>query len=327
MTGAPRVSVVVPAHNAAATVVDTVRAALAQSFRDLEVLVVDDGSTDDTVARLAGLRDPRLRVRRFARAGLPTARNRGIAATRGELVAFLDADDLWTPDKIASQVAALDARPEAGVAYSWVRFVDARGRPLGAQAPVVRTGDVYAALLVENFVACGSNLLVRRRALEDVGGFDPACRVSEDWELAVRLAARWPFVLVARYQVLYRQATGSMTAGLAADPERWATEMRAVVERVFAAAPPALQRLKRRRLARGHLHIAHRALLSARDAAAVRQAGRQLRRALVLDPGLALEGTARRVLARWLASRVLSPARARRLLPPRGGPGGAAAAP
>jgi cellulose synthase/poly-beta-1,6-N-acetylglucosamine synthase-like glycosyltransferase len=291
--------VVVPAYNAERTVVDTVQSALAQTFTDLELLVVDDGSTDGTVGRLEAIRDPRLAVRSVSHAGLAATRNRGIAATRGALVAFLDADDLWTPDKLACQVAALDAHPEAGAAYSWVRFVDAAGHPVGAQRAVSLTGDVYAALLVENIAPSGSNLLVRRGALEDVGGFDPACQVSEDWELAVRLAARWPFVVVPRHQVFYRQTPGSMTAGLSASPERWAEAMRAVVDRVFAAVPPPLQGLKRRRLARVHLYIAHRSLLHAVDVGAVRRAGRQLREALRLDPALLLEPTARRVSARW----------------------------
>jgi glycosyltransferase involved in cell wall biosynthesis len=267
--------VVVPAYNAERTVVDTVQSALAQTFTDLELLVVDDGSTDGTVGRLEAIRDPRLAVRSVSHAGLAATRNRGIAATRGALVAFLDADDLWTPD------------------------VDAAGHPVGAQRAVSLTGDVYAALLVENIAPSGSNLLVRRGALEDVGGFDPACQVSEDWELAVRLAARWPFVVVPRHQVFYRQTPGSMTAGLSASPERWAEAMRAVVDRVFAAVPPPLQGLKRRRLARVHLYIAHRSLLHAVDVGAVRRAGRQLREALRLDPALLLEPTARRVSARW----------------------------
>jgi glycosyltransferase involved in cell wall biosynthesis len=112
----PRVSVIVPASNAERTVVETVRSALAQTCTDLEGLVLDDGSTDETVARVAAIPDPRLGVGRAAHAGLATARHHGIAATRGARVAFLGADDVWTPDKLARQAAALDAQPAAGAA-------------------------------------------------------------------------------------------------------------------------------------------------------------------------------------------------------------------
>ena len=103
----PLVSVIVPARDAGPTVVDTLESVRRQTVTDLEVIVIDDGSTDDTVARVARVTDPRITLASFPGAGLPTARNRGIARATGEYLAFLDADDQWTADKLESQVAAL----------------------------------------------------------------------------------------------------------------------------------------------------------------------------------------------------------------------------
>jgi glycosyltransferase involved in cell wall biosynthesis len=302
-----RVSVVIPAYNAEPTILATVRSVQAQTLADFELIVIDDGSTDGTVQRLAGLTDPRLRVHSYDNEGLPAARNRGIALASGEFVAFLDADDGWTPDKLECQVAALERRGEAGVAYSWTRFVDEDGRELYAQRPVFFEGDVYRELLVSNFTCSGSNILVRRRALDATGGFDSSLKVSADWEHCVRLAARWEFVLVPRYQILYRQSRRSMSASMSSTPDLWEHHGLRTIERVFESVPAALQPLKRRRLAKFHLHIAHRSLIGAGETAAVKRAGRRLRQALRYDPSLLLDPAGQRVLAKWLARRVLPP--------------------
>ncbi len=279
----------------------TVGSVLAQTWRDLELIVVDDGSTDRTVERLAAVADPRLRV--FSQgqaAGVSAARNRGMAEAGGELLAFLDADDWWTPGKLIAQVRALDASPEAGVAYSWTRFVDARGRERYRQAPVAFEGYVYPDILVSNFTCSGSNILVRRRAAEASGGFDPTLLFAEDWEYCVRLAARSRFALVRQHDVLYRQAAGSRSAVLASDPGRWEREGLRIIEAVFATVPAGLQALKRRRVARFYLHMAHRMLDAAPRPRQAWPAGARLWRAIRHDPALALDPTTQRVLARWL---------------------------
>ena len=301
----PRVSVIIPAYNAEATILETVRSVQAQTLSDFELIVIDDGSTDGTRERLAAVADSRLQVHTYANGGLPTARNRGIALAAGEFVAFLDADDRWTPDKLETQVAALERRADAGVAYSWTRFVDEGGRELYAQRPVFFEGDVYRQLLVSNFICSGSNILVRRRALEATGGFDCSIKVSEDWEYAVRLAARWAFVVVPRYQILYHQSSRSMSASQSANPDFWEQHGLRTIERVFESAPARLQPLKRKRRANLHLHVAHRVLTTGQGPGAVARAGQSLRRALLYDPGLLLDSTAWRVLARWLARRLL----------------------
>ncbi len=295
-----RVSVVIPAYNAAATILQTVRSVQAQSFRDFELIVIDDGSTDATLDVLATLAEPRMAVFSYDNGGLATARNRGIARATGELVSFVDADDLWTPDKLESQVAALDARPAAGAAYSWTRFVDETGRHLRWQEPVRFEGDVYRPLLVQNFLCSGSNIMLRRRAMREIGEFDPSALQMEDWEYFVRVAARFPFALVPRYQILYRYWSRSLSWAMASNQERWEESGRRTIERVFASAPPDCQPLKRRRLAAFYFRLGQRGLAVAGDSAAVRRAGRSLRFAVRADPRLLRDGEHRRVLAKWV---------------------------
>ena len=300
----PRVSVIVPAYNAEQTIVETIRSVQSQTFSDFELIVIDDGSTDRTLERLETAGDSRLRIFSYENAGAPSARNRGIARATGEYLAFIDADDLWTPDKLHHQVAALQTRAAAGVAYSWTRFVDQNGRELSEQRPLFFEGDVYQKLLMSNFTCSGSNVLVRRQAIDAAGGFDVSLKVSQDWEFCVRLAARWPFVVVSRHQILYRQWPGSMWSK-SAPRDVWEEHGIRTIERVFESVPANLQPLKKRRLANFYLHLAHRGLLSAADGAAVRHSGRNLWQALRLNPRLVCEPGGQRVLVRWLLMRVL----------------------
>src|SRR5262249_11645394 len=178
------------------------------TFTDWELIVVDDGSTDDTrgvVARHAD--DVRVRCLSQTHAERSAARNRGIAASSGRLIAFLDADDLWLPEEVAGPGAAVDAHPGAGFCYTPARFIDAAGAPLALRKPK-RTiaGDVFARLVRGNVIILAS-VVVRRAALERVGGFDASLAVygCEDWDLWLRLAREHPVVVVAAELTLYRK--------------------------------------------------------------------------------------------------------------------------
>lgn len=212
--GHPTISVIVPVYNGAATIASTLRSVFAQTWLDFELIVVDDGSIDDTVAVVDAFtggggslakQNRRLRLVSQTNQGQAIARNRGIAESRGEFVAFLDADDWWLPQKLEWQLAALRADPAAGLAYCWTELVDNAGQPTGNRVSSPFAGWAYAPLLVTDFVASGSNPLVRRSALEAVGGFNPARVPSEDWDLWLRLAQRYPLALVPEPLVLYRQ--------------------------------------------------------------------------------------------------------------------------
>jgi glycosyltransferase involved in cell wall biosynthesis len=306
---APLVSVIVPARDAGSTIADTLESVCGQTVTDLEVIVIDDGSTDDTVTRVAAVADARIAVASFPGRGLSTARNRGLARARGAYLSFIDADDLWTADKLELQLEALRRRPEAGVAYSWTYDIDPAGRPIGPHPPVRHEGDVYAAMLLGNFVGSGSNILLRRAVAETVGAFDPALSSAEDWEYFLRAAARWPFAVVPRYQILYRQSPHSLSSRI----ETMREQVLLVAERAFAAAPAALQRLKPRSLANIHCYVAWLALTRGAGAEGAVRARQSLAAAVRLDGRLALSPLVLRLYLRWALVRFASPRAADRI--------------
>ena len=204
----PTVSVVLATRNQARWLDQAIAGVRAQTFTDWDLWVVDDGSTDDTpavVARHAD--DPRVRSLREPHRERAAARNRGIAASTGALVAFLDGDDWWLPGKLAAQVAALERNRDAGWSYARAEVVDTDGRPLGERKPkrLVR-GDVFAALARGNVLIL-SSVLVRRTCLTEAGGFDTTLPVlgCEDWDLWLRLASRWPVAVLEAPLVCYRR--------------------------------------------------------------------------------------------------------------------------
>jgi glycosyltransferase involved in cell wall biosynthesis len=209
----PLISVIVPAYNAEATLLETIDSIRHQTFSDFELIVIDDGSTDQTLGRVQSVRDPRVRIFTGLNQGLAASRNCGIEWSAGEFISFIDADDIWTPDKLELQLDALRRRPGAALAYSWTAFVDSDGHFLFAKESSWFEGDVYADLLRNcNFVASGSNILVRRSCAVAVGGFDATLEAAHDWDFCLRIAARWPFAVVPRYQILYRISESAMSA-------------------------------------------------------------------------------------------------------------------
>lgn len=208
----PLASVVVPTRDRAAAVPIALGSALAQRGVDVEVIVVDDGSTDGTPALLGSVGDRRVRVLRHGRPeGVAAARNLGLAVARGEWVAFLDDDDLWAPAKLARQ---LDALGRSGAAWSCCGavVVDRSWRPLRVQSP---PPDLLAQLRGWNAVpGGGSGVVARRDLLVSLGGFDTALSILADWDMWLRLAAVGPPAVVAAPLVAYRLQSGSLSHGL-----------------------------------------------------------------------------------------------------------------
>lgn len=309
MSDGPRVSVIVPAHNAEATIEEAVQSVLGQTFADFELIVIDDGSTDGTVDRVRRVRDPRLRVVSFPNGGLPLSHNRGLDAAAGELVSFIDADDLWTPDKLALQVAALD-RTGAALAYSWTAFVDRQGRFLFAKAPSRFEGEVYADLLKHcNFVASGSNLLVRRSCAVAVGGFDLDLVAAHDWDFCLRVAAHWRFALVPHYQILYRISEVAMSA----DAELAEQNCAALCRRAFSMAEVPASSLPSRAesLASVDQYIAFLYLTRATGVDFRREAGRKLAESIRRFPPVLLKGGTWQLGLTWLVLGALPRSRRR----------------
>lgn len=242
----PLISIIIPAHNAAGTIAETLATVVAQDWTAWEAIVVDDGSQDQTVATVQAWAaiEPRLRLARTGRsaAGPSAARNVGLGLARGNLIAFLDADDGWTADKLSAQVAALAANPQAALVYSWSDYVcdrvDDQARLLYPGFRQAIAGQVFGRLLANNFIENGSNPLVRRPALDHVAGpsgwFDETLRQAEDWDLWLRLAREFPIAVVPKVQVRYRVSAGSASAQIR-DLERgcWA-----VLDRHRRLPPP-----------------------------------------------------------------------------------------
>lgn len=210
----PPVTVIVPARNAADTIMATVASVQAQTFPDFEMIVVDDGSDDatpDLVESLAA-RDARIRlVRQDQAEGVSAARNRALSLAGGRFIAPLDADDLWHPEKLARQVAALEGGPAAvALVYSWFRRIDEGDHVYpGSPSPVVE-GAVFHRHLDRNFISCGSTLLMRAEAARAFP-YDAAFARCEDYLFQLRLARHYEFACVPGYLTGYRRRAGSLS--------------------------------------------------------------------------------------------------------------------
>ena len=208
------VSVVIPTYNRAGTVVQAVRSVLAQRYEDLELIVVDDGSTDDTARRLAAIPDGRLRYISGRHAGVSAARNLGVRHATGRFLSFLDSDDRWDPDKLAYEVDVLVGRPEVVAVFSdlekrhgdevfpsFMRQTAVFSRRLIGETPgavhLLDPRDLRLCLLQEVPIK-PSALTLRRSAFDRVGGFDEAWSSAEDWELLLRLAHTHRFAYIDR---------------------------------------------------------------------------------------------------------------------------------
>jgi glycosyltransferase involved in cell wall biosynthesis len=225
------VTAVVPTRNRAFLLSQTLRSVVAQRGVDLEAVVVDDGSTDGTPAVVAGMRDPRLRLVRHERPrGVSAARNRGIAEARGAWVAFLDDDDLWAPQKLASQLAAA-RREHRAWAVTGAVSVDDRLRVLAGEPPLLPE-RIVADLARYNSVPAGaSNVVVRADLLAGTGGFDPGLRHMADWDLWIRLGRTGPPATVPRPLLAYRLHRANATMDTAFDPREPLAELDAIVDR------------------------------------------------------------------------------------------------
>jgi glycosyltransferase involved in cell wall biosynthesis len=201
------VSVVIPAYNAARYLAEAIDSALAQSHAAVEVIVVDDGSTDETPA-VAASYGQRIRFLRQANAGPARARNFGASAACGAYLAFLDADDYWMPEKLTRQLACLRAHPEAALVHTPVFELDdtTGARELRIEPLEEFHGECYERLFLGNHITL-STVLVRRTCFEAVGGFDETIRTAsvEDYDLWLRLARRFPLAHLDVPLVVYRR--------------------------------------------------------------------------------------------------------------------------
>lgn len=205
-----KVSVVIPTYNSARYVTQAVDSVLNQTYTDFEILVVDDGSTDET-AEVMRRYEPRVRYIRQSNGGVALARNRGIEEASGQYIAFLDADDTWFADKLERQVTALENSSNHRVCYTAFTVVDSDLNPLGTIRSK-RVGSALEDLLLRgNVVGSICTLLCERSLLETSGGFDPRLSQCADWDMWVRLAAETDFLYIDEPTVTYRQHATNMS--------------------------------------------------------------------------------------------------------------------
>lgn len=278
----PLITVVIPVYNGEKTIRETIQSVFNQSLSDLELLVINDGSTDSTLEIVYQIKDERLKLYTYPNAGLATSRNRGISLAKSEYISFIDADDLWTPDKLETQLEALQENPKAAVAYSWTDWIDESNQLLGKGSHNTQQGEVLAKLLLNDFVANGSNCLIKMQAFREVGGFDETLTAVEDWDMWLRLAACYQFVAVPSPQVLYRVTSNSMSFNV------WGMEAASlqIIEKAFASAPQSLQYLKRDSIGNRYKYLTFKALDGIPERKKGLAATRFLWKAIAYDPSL-----------------------------------------
>ena len=293
----PLVSVVMPLYNSAPTVLESLHSALNQTYRNLEILVVDDGSTDDGVTLVEQVRDPRVRIIHQANRGLAGARNTGIRAACGALIAFLDSDDLWKPEKIKRHLEHLLNQPDVGVTYSRSAFIDANSRPLGIYQTPRLHHITPELILCRNPISNGSCVVLRREVLDGIRfeanlygftesyWFDDSFRQSEDIECWIRIAVQtqWRIEGIKDVLTLYRVNSG----GLSADVDKQFASWKRVVEKTASYAPQLIADHGQRALGYQLRYLARRAIHERKPGEGLALACRALRaypRLLIEEP-------------------------------------------
>ena len=321
----PLVSVVMPVFGVERFVAEAICSVLNQSFAGFELIIIDDGSRDDSLAICKAFTDPRIRVISQANRGLAGARNTGIAAARGRYVALLDSDDRWHADKLMLHFIHLENNAGVDVSYAGSRMIDAVGRPLNvAMQPKLR-GITAGHIVQRNPVGNGSAAVIRGSTLDkaafphptEVGRtcwFDESFRQSEDIELWVRLAAMHDcrFEGITGLLTDYRIVGGALSANIARQFESW----QRMIDKAEIYAPRLIARHGRPALAFQLRYLARRAVqLGDGPFAATlsRQAIAAYPPMLVIEPIKTAVTLAAATAARWLPSRLFRAVARRRL--------------
>ena len=297
---AAKVSVVIPTYNSLHFLPQTLASVRAQTFRDFEIIVVNDGSSDGTEEWLAQHHEPHLTVITQANKGVAEARNVGIDHSSSDYIALLDADDLWEPTKLEQQVACLDAHPEVGLVHTAIRYIDETGKDLERILGVQGEGSIWEEVVLKMPIRCGSTPLIRHRCFAEVGGFEPSLHFSEEWDMWIRIAKTFEFAIINEPLVRYRQHNNNMTKGY----QQIAPNLEKVLDRAFQDASESALRIKAEAYGRAYLFAAWRAYLAGDipEASSLHQKGFQHYPKLRLVKN-SLNLSARLARARWLGTK------------------------
>jgi glycosyltransferase involved in cell wall biosynthesis len=255
---APELSVVITAFNVAAYIRDALQSALSQTLRHIEVIVVDDGSTDDTLAVIRSIHDPRIRLVARSHAGVIAAFNAGIALAQGEFIAFLDGDDVWHPDKLARHVRFLKDHPEIDLTFSWSRMIDEKGTETGLASRPWRGGLSFSQLLTDNVISNGSSVVLRREPFLRIAPYDCPLEACHDLDAWLRVALLRPgnIACVPAWLTYYRRRTGQITKDIGRMERGW----QQVLETMMRLAPRETARVAaaaRSNMARFYAYLAY----------------------------------------------------------------------
>jgi glycosyltransferase involved in cell wall biosynthesis len=212
----PRFDVIIPAYNTAKYLPAAIESVVTQTFADWRILLVDDGSTDNTAEVVAPFLDrlgSRISYIKQDNRGLPAARNTAIRASTSEFLALLDADDIWTPCRLSESLKVLEERPQAGLAYGQVTVIDPEGRPLKTFEgnPRHAEGRIATHIYTREVTLPCPSMTFRRKCIDEVGYFDETMRATEDRDLWLRIALRHEVAFVPRILAFYRVSPNSMS--------------------------------------------------------------------------------------------------------------------
>lgn len=227
------IDVVIPSYNYGRFLQESIKSVLGQTFQDFHLFIIDDGSTDNTREVVSRYQLLHSNIQYFFQEnrGLPAARNTGLKLSTAPFIAFLDADDVWMPEKLEETLKPFYAQPNLGVVYTLIEMVDGWGNHIAQERPCTPVrGDVFHQLLFNNSIAgSSSSVLVRRECIKKVGSFDESLPSCEDWDLWLRIARFFPFDYIAKPLVKIRIHEKNMHK----DVERMVKGKLALMAKVF----------------------------------------------------------------------------------------------
>ena len=232
----PKVDVIIPAYNAAIYLPVAIASVVAQTYEDWRILLIDDGSTDNTaevVAPFAESLGSKLKYIKQENRGLPAARNAAIYNSSAEFLALLDADDVWLPCRLFESLKRFEDRPQVGLSYGFVERIDSKGTLLETLAPKQKhaEGRISSYIYMRKVDMVCPTITFRRKCIDEVGAFDETLRATEDRDLWLRIALKYEVALVPRVIAQYRTSAGSMTT----NPERMLTAQLQFIEKHYGS--------------------------------------------------------------------------------------------
>ena len=254
----PLVSVVITAYNVEPFIVKSIESALGQTYSNLEIIVVDDGSKDGTDKAVEQFGDPRVRLIRKENGGCASARNAGVEVSRGDFISFLDGDDFWLPNKIERELKCIESHPHADLVFSLSLIVDEQGESLGILKFNTQRSFSFEDLLVENPVGNGSAVLIKKETLDQVGLFDESLPASSDTDMWLRIAKlkNENFICLPQIFTCYRRRSSQTTS----DYRRMEKSYELILAKARLIAPNVSRGLERRsrfNANRYHAYIAY----------------------------------------------------------------------